>query len=280
MREDVPACLPSACILGWHSTKLSKKWCYKMISKKILHVVVTVFGLGSSAVTADTSTERRVPPVKFLQLSETVWMHTSYKVLKKFGAYPSNGLVVVDGANSILIDSAWTDAQTTEILDWARNELGHPVKQAIFTHAHSDKMGGVGAVQARGIETHALALSNQIASASGLMPAEFDLTLNQSDKALNFGPVEVFYPGAGHSADNLVAYIPEAEILFGGCLIRSARAKRLGNIADANLMHWGDAVGSVQHQFPEATLVVPGHGEPSGAELLELTLQLVTEHGR
>ncbi len=45
----------------------------------------------------------------------------------------------------------------------------------------------------------------------------------------------VFFPGAGHTADNVVAYVPARHLLFGVCLIKEAAAKGLGNIADADL---------------------------------------------
>ena len=42
--------------------------------------------------------------------------------------------------------------------------------------------------------------------------------------------IEAFYPGPGHSPDNIVVWIPEARVLFGGCLVKSAGAKGLAAV--------------------------------------------------
>ncbi len=48
----------------------------------------------------------------------------------------------------------------------------------------------------------------------------------------------IFYPGAGHTKDNVVVYFPKERILFGGCFIKDNKATGMGNIADADLAAW------------------------------------------
>ena len=67
----------------------------------------------------------------------------------------------------LLVDTAWTDDQTAQILNWIKQEINLPVALAVVTHAHQDKMGGMDALHAAGIATYANALSNQLAPARG-----------------------------------------------------------------------------------------------------------------
>src|SRR5690606_31882727 len=105
----------------------------------------------ASAGTPPTSPSPEPPAaVTFEQLTPGVWLHLSTLEIKPWGEVPAYGLVVLRGEESLLVDTAWTDAQTEEIVRWASDTLGAPITAAVFTHAHQDKMGGVGALRARG----------------------------------------------------------------------------------------------------------------------------------
>jgi metallo-beta-lactamase class B len=216
-------------------------------------------------------------PVEFGELADGVWLHTSYKSLPGVGPFPSNGLIVRTGDALLLVDTAWNDEQTEEIIEWARHTLGMPIEYAVITHAHDDKMGGVGALNRRGIRTLALHLTNAAARTRGLVPTNETLTLPKGE-ATRIGGVEVFYPGGGHTEDNVVVYVEDVEVLFGGCLIRPDASESLGNTADANVEHWDVAVESLQRRYGEARHVVPSHGPPGGAGLLAHTIALVRAH--
>ncbi len=226
--------------------------------------------------------EAKVPvkEVVFRELTEGVWLHTSFLTLPKWGKVPTNGLVVEQGDHSVLVDTAWNDEQTQQILQWAQDELGKPISDAVFTHAHSDKMGGVGILRERGVRTFAAADSNRFAKKRDLVPAENALSFDGNDVSTDLPGVVVFDPGAGHTVDNIVVALPEKSILFGGCLIRPPGTSSLGNVADADVDHWDDAVRAVAAQFPRAKVVIPSHGPPAGRELLDLTIELVEKQSK
>jgi glyoxylase-like metal-dependent hydrolase (beta-lactamase superfamily II) len=84
---------------------------------------------------------------------------------------------------------------------------------------------------------------------------------------------ELFFPGAGHSRDNVVVWFPRQQILHGGCLVKSVTSKDLGNLADAVVADWADTVKRVQTRYPGAKKVIPGHGTSRG-DPLAFTLAL------
>ena len=78
--------------------------------------------------------------------------------------------------------------------------------------------------------------------------------------------------------DNIVVYFPGQKLLFGGCLVRASTAEGLGYVVEADLDYWDDAVNAVAKRFPDADVIVPGHGEPGGRGLLSHTLTLLDMH--
>ena len=87
-------------------------------------------------------------------------------------------------------------------------------------------------------------------------------------------PIVLAYHGGGHTVDNIVAWLPEQHILFGGCLVKAAGAKNLGNTKEADLAAWPETLQRVLDAFPEAEIVVPGHGPYGGKELIFHTIDL------
>nr|ALG03673.1 NDM metallo-beta-lactamase [uncultured bacterium] len=223
--------------------------------------------------------------VAFRRIAPGVWLHSAFREVPGFGRTVSNGLVVENGETSVLVDTAWDDAQTRTILQWAREHLHRPVAAAVVTHAHSDKMGGMAALHSAGVKTFANRLTNADAPARDLIPAQigldFDtngwLTPASAEAAADLGPLRVFYPGAGHTRDNIVVGLAQAKIIFGGCLIRPPGSTDMGNTGDGDLSHWDIAAQRAGDTFPGANVVVPSHGPPAGRELIALTARLARE---
>ena len=187
---------------------------------------------------------------------------------------PSNGLIAVTERGLLLVDTAWTDAQTEAILKWGDARLGRPWIGAVITHDHADRDGGLGALQRRHIPVAALDLTVAKLAKRGVRGVE---TLFTAREGVFKDPrgFEAFYPGPGHAADNIVLSFPGA--LYGGCLVKSATANDLGFTGDADLAHWADAVRRVAQRYKKAgTPVVPGHGPvDETADPLQHTLDLL-----
>ena len=74
-------------------------------------------------------------------------------------------------------------------------------------------------------------------------------------------------------AGNIATYIPEDQVLFGGCMVKAYGASK-GNVADADQENWPKAIRRLQRKFKNATVIVPGHGFPGDQELLNYTIEL------
>ncbi|MGE4092042.1 MAG: subclass B1 metallo-beta-lactamase [Candidatus Binatia bacterium] len=208
------------------------------------------------------------------QIADNVWRHVSSKTLPNFGLVPSNGVIAQFGADILLVDSAWNDTQTKLILDWIQQELHGKPSVAIITHAHDDRIGGIHEIHHRGIRTLSSGLTVELAKRQKLeVPQE--TFADRRTLSLGGREVQVSYLGPGHTRDNIVVWLPDQQLLVGGCLIKDAQAKDLGNTKEADLAQWPKTVEKVYWEFKQAKIVVPGHGDPSGIEAITHTLELL-----
>ena len=206
------------------------------------------------------------------ELADGVWVHTSWRTLENGTRFPSNGLLVRDGLELYLVDAAWGREPTAVLLDWIDGTLGLPIGAAVFTHFHDDRMGGAADLAAREITAYAHPQTKQLASTETGHPLPTAL-VDLAQGPISMGPLEIYYPGPGHTEDNLVVWIPSSKVLFGGCAIRPATLNGLGNTADARVDLWPRAVERVKDRYGAAQIVVPSHGPPGGPELLSHTLE-------
>ena len=244
--------------------------------------------VGTAAPTAVP--EGRALEVGVEALTPEVWVHTSYRDLEGFGRVRSNGLVVASGRDALLVDAAWGDdpgRATAALLTRLRVLWGAEVRSAVFSHHHDDSVGGVGALRRAGVPTVATSRTADLMDADGW--GRPDSVLESLPRTRSGGAdawtlrlggieVEVFDAGPGHTADNVVVYVPHARVLYGGCLVRPGDATSLGNTADADLERWAASVARVRERYPGLEVVVPSHGPPGGPELLDHTVALVESH--
>lgn len=211
-------------------------------------------------------TQRRIAWNAWMgQVSPNVWLHTTTHLVDGLGYYPANGAIVVHGGEALLIDTGWNDADAQIILDGWKRLGGAPITRALATHFHRDRVGGIGTLTKRGIPVFGNPLTIGLALDAGL-PAPRPLH-DVEKHAVRFGGAEVYYPGAGHTLDNVVAWIPSDGILFGGCLVKATTEPDLGNVADGDVPAYPKTLTRVGHTYPKARHVIPGHGTIRGDAL-------------
>ncbi len=212
-------------------------------------------------------------PVELSKIEDSVWVHTTRKMVGGYDV-PSNGLIIVTKSGLILIDTPWDDTLTANLLGIARERFMQSVALAVITHAHDDRIGGIRRLRNSGIKVVSLPLTCRKAVELGYPEPE---PLPSADTTLVVGGkrLEVYYPGPGHTVDNSVVWLPESDILFGGCMVKSESSSNLGNVADADLKEWPLSIEKTREKFPSARVVIPGHGEWGGIGLLKHTLDLL-----
>ena len=191
----------------------------------------------------------------------------------------ANGLLIATEKLSVLVDTGWNEDQARRLIEWSETELKRPVRHVIVTHAHPDRIGGLEAVVNRPIIVHGHTFTARLARLYGL--PLFHWTFDRRER-LNLGgeTFDLLYPGPGHAYDNIVVYLPRRNLLFGGCMVRSAGARDLGPLEDANLRSWPIAVRRVIETYRDTRTLVPGHGAPGGVALLSHTMELLEQETR
>lgn len=206
------------------------------------------------------------------KISAHVYQHTSFLNTQSFGKVACNGMIVFDKNEAIIFDTPTDDAASRELIHWVENTLNGTIKAIIPTHFHEDCLGGLDVFHKKGIPSYANHLTIALAdSNNSVLPKNgFKdlLELQVGDKE-----VLVAYFGEGHTKDNVIGYFPHEEVIFGGCLIKELGAGK-GNLADANTKEWPITIAKLKEKYPEAKIVIPGHGKLGGLELLDYTIAL------
>lgn len=186
--------------------------------------------------------------------------HYVYTTYNRYGnlLFPSNSLYVLTKAGAVLIDTPWDTTQFQPLLDSIRIRHHQNVVLCIATHFHDDRTAGLAFLKRRGVKTYTSKLTDALSKVAGNAQAEFtfagDTTFTVGEQTF-----ETFYPGEGHSKDNLVVWFGKEKILYGGCLIKSAETDNLGNVTDANLTAWLPTINAVRQRYPDPAFVIPGH---------------------
>ncbi|MBN2347576.1 MAG: subclass B1 metallo-beta-lactamase [Bacteroidales bacterium] len=213
--------------------------------------------------------------LELYQISANAYLHISYTNSEQFGRFSSNGMVYVVKGEGVLIDTPTDTLQTRELLDFLQDSLHISITGFIGTHWHNDCIGGLQTIHQQGIESYACELTQNIAENKGLPVPKIGFK-DSLTIFLQGQPIKCMYPGAGHTLDNIIVWLPESRILFGGCLIKCLSAQGLGNIIDADITAWPETLKKIERIYPDAQIIIPGHGSWGGIELVEHTLSLFT----
>jgi glyoxylase-like metal-dependent hydrolase (beta-lactamase superfamily II) len=213
---------------------------------------------------------KEVPKPKITKLADNVYQHISYK---KIGSHTvgASGLVVIDGVNAHIIDTPWTVKDTKKLVAWIKSK-NLTLKSAVVTHFHPDASGGLSFLNNLKIKTYATPLTNKLLDSRQRQKSNHEIKSNEYDLLTN--KIEIFYPGAGHSRDNIVVWLPKEKILFGGCFVKSIESKSLGYTGHASVKDWPISIQNVINKYPNVEKVIPGHGKIGDISLLKHTAQL------
>jgi metallo-beta-lactamase class B len=210
-----------------------------------------------------------------IKLTDHVYQHISTLSTNDFGIVKCNGLIFISDDEAAIGDTPTSDEFSKQLIDWiAKNFPRVKIKAIIVNHFHGDCLAGLQAFHRAGIKSYAHELTATLLKAKNdtvnLPQHSFSNTLE-----IKIGNKKVInhYPGEAHTRDNIVTWIPSEHTIFGGCMVKSMNAGK-GNLADANVQSWSNTIRKVKSLCPTAKLVVPGHGDAGGMELLDYTIKL------
>ncbi|MDH3711759.1 MAG: subclass B1 metallo-beta-lactamase [Cyclobacteriaceae bacterium] len=211
--------------------------------------------------------------LQLIPVKPNVWMHRTTVTQEPYGTFTCNGMVYIRQNQAIIADTPPDEASSNKLLSWLV-ERNIQVKAVIVNHYHWDCLGGLTTFHEQNIQSYGHALTPQLASADSLPAPQYTF----SDSLvidLGTAPVIAAYLGPAHSTDNLVVYLPQEKVLFGGCMIKAMGSGK-GYLGAADLTKWSHTVQKVKQRF-EAEYVIPGHGSYGGQELLDYTMEMFRE---
>ncbi|UTD25953.1 MBL fold metallo-hydrolase [Bradyrhizobium sp. WD16] len=187
-----------------------------------------------------------------------------------------NSAVIVGDDGCVVFDAQATPAMAKSVIERVRTVTDKPIKYVVLSHYHAVRVLGASAYHAQGIvasqETHRLIQERgkqDWDSEYGRFPRLFrdaesipgltwpTLTF-EGEMTIYLGKREVklMQLGAGHTSGDIVAFVPDAEVMFSGDLIEYHSACYCG---DAYLREWPMTLNAILDFKPKA--IAPGRGD-------------------
>ena len=237
-----------------------------------LRLLIIFTFLLSTIIFAQTKTNN----LNITKLTTNCYIYTTYHAYKGDVA-SANGLYVVTNNGVILIDTPWDTTQFQPLLDSIEARHHQKVVLCIATHSHEDRTAGLEFYRQKNIKTYTSTFTDSLSKANNYKRAEFHFT---KDTTFIIGQLsfQTFYPGAGHTADNIVVWFPLQKILYGGCFIKSTEAADLGYIKEANLQAWPTSLKNTQQKFLQPKFIIPGHDSYASLNAINHTLKLLQQN--
>ncbi len=267
--------------------------------KKQISLFAFIFFISSSS--SYSQFEIKLNEELFLsKISDKVWVVTHYF------PWESNSLIVqASDKEVVLIDTPYDTAATAFMLDWINLQLKPKKITAINTGFHIDNLGGNALLAKKGITIYGSDLTSKLIDERGSQTQKQLVSWLKPDqekykaayenmvfckpnktfriekglkKKIGELTFDVYFPGESHSPDNVVVYMNELNLLFGGCMVKSLASKNPGFTGDANMAEWPNTVRKVLNKYTSANVVVPHHGMWGDQQLLVHTIDLLKKY--
>ena len=210
--------------------------------------------------------------LKISHLTGDFYIYTTYSTYEG-NRLPANGMYLVTNNGVVLFDTPWDTTQFQPLLDSIQLKHNKQVIMCIATHWHSDRTEGLEYYKQKGIQTYTTVLTDEFCKINNHKRAEILLT---KDTVFNIVPYsfETYYPGEGHTLDNIVIWFENEKILYAGCLIKGASAKNLGYLGDANKIAYEATLKNVQRKFLYPKYIIISHSDWNNINSLKHSIKL------
>ena len=213
--------------------------------------------------------------LKIAPLTGDFYIYTTYNTYEGYQV-PANGMYLVTGNGVVMFDTPWDTTQFQPLLDSIQLKHNKSVVMCFATHWHSDKTAGLEYYRKKGIKTYTTVLTDEFSRKNNQKRAEFLMT---SDTVFSVGQYsfETYYPGEGHTADNIVIWFGKERILYGGCLIKGADAENLGYLGDGNLAEYESTLIRVRDKFQKPGFIIVAHSDWKDINSLKHSIMMAKE---
>jgi glyoxylase-like metal-dependent hydrolase (beta-lactamase superfamily II) len=187
-----------------------------------------------------------------------------------------NSAVIVGDDGCIVFDAQATPALANKVIERVRAVTDKPIKYVVLSHYHAVRVLGASAFHAEAVvastETRRLVAERgqqdwdsefgrfpRLFQGSESIPGLTWPTLTfEGEMSIFLGKREVrlMQLGAGHTSGDIVAWVPDAEVMFSGDLIEYHSACYCG---DAMLREWPTTLNEILDFKPKA--IAPGRGD-------------------
>lgn len=200
-----------------------------------------------------------VAKLKISHLTGDFYIYTTYNTYEGTRV-PANGMYLITSNGVVMFDTPWDTTQFQPLLDSIKSRHNKSVVMCFATHWHSDKTAGLEYYRQLGIKTWTTVLTDEMSKRNNKKRAEFLMT---KDTVFNAGQYsfETYYPGQGHTADNIVIWFNNEKVLYGGCLIKGVDDKDLGYLGDANVLEYAATLKRVQKKCRNPKFIVIAHND-------------------
>ena len=210
--------------------------------------------------------------LKISHLTGDFYIYTTYNTYEG-SRIPANGMYLITSKGVVMFDTPWDTTQFQPLLDSIQLKHHKSVIMCIATHWHSDRTEGLAFYQQQGISTYTTILTDELSKRNHKKRAEY---LMAKDTIFNVGPYffEVYYPGPGHTEDNIVIWFDKEKILYGGCLIKGVDTENLGYLGDANLEEYHATLKNVQRRYSDPRYIIISHSDWNNVHSLEHSIRM------
>jgi len=266
--------------------------------KNFLFIAAIFFLLSWSFINSQDVNEKITQINNYIRVIEID--KDTYRVDHRFPWSANSLLVRVGEKDFVLADTPIENTGSHALVEWLRETYGDVNLTVINCHFHIDCLGGNYYMLSQGFPVYAsdmtlklfeedkeniiprmlnglndpemidIVKNLQLAPPNHIFKAEEGLTLH-----FDWEDVEIYYPGPAHTEDNVVVYFPTQNILFGGCMVKGFEFNNLGYLAHANVNEWPESAQNLLDKYPDANIVVPGHGAHGDMTMVNHTLNLL-----
>ena len=237
--------------------------------KKIILIIAFFFSL------TNIFGQTNEPKLKISHLTGDFYIYITYNTYEG-SKIPANGMYLVTENGVALFDTPWDATQFQPLLDSIKLKHNKDVTICIATHWHSDRTDGLEYYKQKGIKTYTTKLTDDLSKKNNKKRAEY---LIEKDTIFNIGQYsfETYYPGQGHTEDNIVLWFNKEKVLYGGCLIKGAEAENLGYLGDGNVFEYETTLKNVQKKYPDPKYIIVSHHNWNNINSLKHSIKMAKE---